>query len=94
MHFNWMLYDLTRTSAHVTPVEFRHWVAAPVPHGSQIAILAAIFMSLFALFAIALLFARRYSIRHPEALGHFYQPIVHERRPSSLGAAAMPATPS
>ncbi|HLI79659.1 MAG TPA: oligosaccharide flippase family protein [Candidatus Binataceae bacterium] len=90
-YFNWMLYDLTRSAAHVTPVEFRHWVAAPVPHGSQIVILAAIFMSLFALFAIALLFARRYSLRHPEALSHFYRPIVHEPRPSSLGAAAMPA---
>ena len=89
-YFNWMLYDLTRSSAHVTPVPFRSWIAAPVPHGPQILILAAIFMSLFALFSAGLLFARRYSIRHPEALSHFYQPIAHERQPSSLGAAALP----
>src|SRR5579862_3824689 len=44
-YFNWMLYDLTRTSAGVAPVLFRDWVAAPVPHGSQILILAAIFTS-------------------------------------------------
>ena len=55
---------------------FRNWTAAPVPHGSQILILAAIFMSLFALFAIALIFVRRYSIRHPEALSHFYRPLA------------------
>ncbi len=89
-YFNWLLYDLTRTSAHITPVPFRKWIAAPVPHGSQILILAAIFMSLFAIFAIALMFVRRYSIKHPEALSHFYRPIAHEPRPSSLGAAALP----
>ena len=89
-YFNWMLYDLARTSAHVAPVPFRNWVAAPVPHGSQILILAAIFMSLFSVFAIALIFVRRYSIRHPEALSHFYRPIAHEPQPSSLGAAALP----
>jgi O-antigen/teichoic acid export membrane protein len=92
-YFNWLLYDLTRTSAHLAPVPFRHWTAAPVPHGSQILILAAIFMSLFALFAVGLLFARRYSLRHPEALRHFYQPISHEPLPSSLGAAAIPIAP-
>jgi len=91
-YFNWILYDLTRTSAGVAPVAFRHWVAAPVPHGSQILILTAIFMSLFAFFAIALLFARRYSMRHPEALGQFYLPVPQEPRPASLGAAAMPRT--
>ncbi len=89
-YFNWLLYDLTRTSAHIPPVPFRKWTAAPVPHGSQILILATVFMSLFAIFAIALTFVRRYSLRHPEALGHFYRPIAHEPRPSSLGAAALP----
>jgi O-antigen/teichoic acid export membrane protein len=89
-YFNWLIYDLTRRSAHVTPVPFRSWTAAPVPHGSQILILAAIFMSLFAVFAIALIFVRRYSLRHPEALSQFYQPIANEPRPWSLGAAALP----
>ncbi len=89
-YFNWMLYDLARTSAQEAPVPFRKWSAAPVPHGSQILILAAIFMSLFSVFAIALIFVRRYSIRHPEALSHFYRPIAHEPQPSSLGAAALP----
>jgi O-antigen/teichoic acid export membrane protein len=92
-YFNWLLYDLTRTSAHVAPVPFRHWTAAPVPHGSQILILATIFMSLFALFAVGLLFARRYSLRHPEALRHFYQPVAHSPLPASLGAAAIPIAP-
>jgi O-antigen/teichoic acid export membrane protein len=89
-YFNWLLYDLTRTAAHITPVPFRSWIAAPVPHGSQILILATIFMSLFGLFAAGLVFARRYSMRHPEALSHFYQPMVPEPQPSSLGAAALP----
>ena len=89
-YFNWMLYDLTRSAAHVRPVPFRDWVASPVPHGSQILILAATFMSLFALFAVALLVVRRYSLHHPEALRQFYQPPVDEPRPASLGAAAMP----
>jgi O-antigen/teichoic acid export membrane protein len=89
-YFNWMLYDLTRTSAQENPVPFRKWTAAPVPHGAQILILAAIFMSLFAFFAVALLFVRRYSLRHPEALSHFYQPLATAPQPSSLGAAAIP----
>ncbi|HVN28437.1 MAG TPA: oligosaccharide flippase family protein [Candidatus Binataceae bacterium] len=89
-YFNWMMYDLTRTAAHITPVAFRHWTAAPVPHGSQIVILAAIFMSLFALFAIALMFVRRYSRRHPEALSQFYLPVARAPIPQSLGAAALP----
>jgi O-antigen/teichoic acid export membrane protein len=89
-YFNWMLYDLTRSAAHITPVAFRHWVAAPVPHGSQIVILGAIFMSLFALFAIALVFVRRYSRNHPETLGQFYRPVARARQPLSLGAAAIP----
>ena len=89
-YFNWMLYDLTRSAAHITPVAFRHWVAAPVPHGSQIAILGAIFMSLFAVFAIALMFVRRYSRKHPEALSQFYQPVARGPQPLSLGAAALP----
>ena len=89
-YFNWLLYDLTRSSAHMAPEPFRRWTAAPVPHGAQILILAAVFMSLFAIFAIALIFVRRYSVRHPEALSQFYQPIAHEPRPSSLGAAALP----
>ncbi len=88
-YFNWLLYDLTRTSAHITPVPFRKWTAAPVPHGSQIVILAAIFMSLFTIFATALIFVRRYSLRHPEALSQFYQPIAREHHPQSLGAAAL-----
>ncbi len=89
-YFNWLLYDLTRTSAQIAPVPFRNWTAAPVPHGSQIVILGAFFMSLFAMFTVALIFVRRYSQRHPEALRHFYQPIAREPRPSSLGAAALP----
>jgi len=88
-YFNWMLYDLTRSAAHIAPAPFSKWTAAPVPHGAQILILAAIFMSLFAIFAVGLIVARRYSMRHPEALAHFYRHAPRTPQPLSLGAAAL-----
>lgn len=89
-YFNWLLYDLTRSAAGQPVMRFGEWRESPVPHGDDIAILAALFLTMFAAFAIALLFARRYSMRHPEALERFYRHSEDEEpMPASLGAAAM-----
>lgn len=89
-YFNWLLYYLTRSSAGVKSASFGQWEESPVPHGHEVAILAAIFLAMFAVFAAGLLFARRYSMRHPEALGHFYRHDGEaEAMPSSLGAATL-----
>ena len=89
-YFNWLFYYLTRTAAHQRPVPFDEWAESPVPHLDDVLILAAVFLSLFAIFAVGLLFARRYSLRHPEAVSKFYRPVEGEPRPTSLGAAALP----
>ncbi len=88
--FNWLLYAMTRESVGVTPVRFGRWVAAPVPGPTAVTILSIIFVGMLLAIALGLIWARRYSKRHPEEVEHFYRPGVQEPKPASLGAAAMP----
>ena len=86
-YFNWLLYAMTREAAGVAPVAYGHWIAAPVIGPLALAILIIIFGAMFAAIVIGVIWARRYSNRHPEEVEHFYH---HKPAPSSLGAAAMP----
>ena len=47
-------------------VAYGDWIASPVPDRAQVRILAAIFLAMFAMFMIAYVLVRRYSLRHPE----------------------------
>ena len=90
-YFNWLLYGMSRTAAGAPVVPYGYWIAAPVPNAPQARILAAIFFSMFAVFVVAYVFVRRYSLRHPELLERFYRLAVAAMgRPASLGAAAAP----
>ncbi len=92
--FNWILYAMTRESAGVAPVRFGRWIAAPVPGPMAVALLTGIFGTMFIAIVIGVIWARRYSKRHPEEIEHFYRPGLVagalEPKPQSLGAAAMP----
>jgi O-antigen/teichoic acid export membrane protein len=88
--FNWLLYAMTRESAGVAPVRYGRWVAAPVPSPLTVAMLIAIFGGTLAAIVIGVIWARRYSKRHPEAVEHFYRSGALDSKPASLGAAAMP----
>ena len=87
-YFNWLLYDLSRAAANRPVTSYADWIASPVPDRRQIFMLAALFSSMFGLFAAAYLTVRRYSLRHPEKLDQFYIPRDSKPRPASLGAAA------
>ncbi len=84
-YFNWLLYDLTRSSAGVRPVAFGVWPESPVPHGPDITVLSLIFLSLSLVLVLSFAVTRRYSMKHPESLQRFY---LRRPRPASLGAAA------
>ncbi|HLI79540.1 MAG TPA: hypothetical protein VKV03_06135, partial [Candidatus Binataceae bacterium] len=88
--FNWLLYAMTRESGGVAPVSYGRWIAAPVPSGLAVALLVFIFGGTFAAIVIGVVWARRYSRRHPEEVEHFYRRAVAEAKPASLGAAALP----
>jgi O-antigen/teichoic acid export membrane protein len=88
--FNWILYAMTRESVGITPVRYGRWIAAPVPSPLATAILVSIFTAALAAIVIGLIWARRYSMRHPEEVEHFYRQGVMAPKPVSLGAAAMP----
>lgn len=88
--FNWILYAMTRESAGVTPVRFGQWIAAPVPGRIAISVLVAIFTTTVLAVVLGALWARRYSLRHPEALHAFYRSQTAHPKPESLGAAAVP----
>ncbi len=95
-YFNWLLYAMSRTAAGVPVVAYGDWIASPVPDRTQIRILAAIFLAMFAMFVVAYVIVRRYSLRHPELLEHFYRSTMAAKpQPASLGAAAAaPAAPA
>ncbi len=95
-YFNWLLYDLSRSSAGVAAASYGSWIGSPVPDTQQIIWLGVIFSAMFAAFVICYIFVRRYSLRHPEQLDQFYLPPKSKApRPASLGAAAaVPAAPS
>ena len=93
-YFNWLLYGMTRMAAGAPVVAYGDWIAAPVPDRPQVRILAAICLTMFAIFLGIYALVRRYSLRHPELLDRFYRPLATipaSPRPLSLGAAA--ATP-
>ncbi|HYL59789.1 MAG TPA: hypothetical protein VEU51_13040, partial [Candidatus Acidoferrales bacterium] len=91
-YFNWLLYGMSRNAASATAVPYGDWIAAPVPDRPQARLLGTIFCSIFAVFIAAYIFVRRYSIRHPELLEHFYRSTsTAAPRPASLGAAAAPS---
>jgi O-antigen/teichoic acid export membrane protein len=90
-YFNWLLYGMTRMAAGAPVVAYGDWIAAPVPDRPQVRILAAICLTMFAIFLGIYALVRRYSLRHPELLDRFYRPRAIAPRPQSLGAAA--ATP-
>jgi O-antigen/teichoic acid export membrane protein len=93
-YFNWLLYGLSRTAAGVPVVSYGDWIASPVPNRAQVRILAAIFLAMFAMFVGAYLIVRRYSLRHPELLEHFYRSTPSAKpQPASLGAAAASPAP-
>ena len=83
-YFNWLLYDLSRTSAGVAAVSYGSWIGSPVPDGRQIVWLGAIFSTMLAVFVLCYIAARRFSLRHPERLEQFYLPA---RRPGPVAAA-------
>jgi O-antigen/teichoic acid export membrane protein len=88
-YFNWLLYAMTRTAAGAPVVAYGDWIAAPVPRRAQVRILAAIFLAMFAMFVLAYVLVRRYSLRRPDLLEHFYRSTAPTRpQPASLGAAA------
>ncbi len=93
--FNWLLYGLSRTAAGVPVVSYGDWIASPVPNRAEVRILAAI-LAMFAMFLGAYLIVRRYSLRHPELLEHFYRSTPSAKpQPAALGAAAAaPAAPA
>jgi O-antigen/teichoic acid export membrane protein len=92
-YFNWLLYGMSRTAAGARVTAYGDWIASPVPDRPQVRILAAIFLTMFAIFLIAYVFVRRYSLRHPELLERFYRSTLSASpRAASLGAAA--AAPS
>src|SRR5580704_4677428 len=94
-YFNWLLYGLSRTAAGVPVVSYGDWIASPVPNRAQVRILAAIFLAMFAMFVGAYLIVRRYSLRHPELLEHFYRSTPSAKpQPASLGAAAAASAPA
>ncbi|HVA81919.1 MAG TPA: hypothetical protein VNF29_13410, partial [Candidatus Binataceae bacterium] len=92
-YFNWLLYDLSRTSAGARAASYGSWIGSPVPDARQIIWMAAIFSAMLVVFVLCYMAARRYSLRHPERLEQFYLPA---RRPSrsaaSVGAAAAAPT--
>ena len=88
--FNWLLYAMTRESAGIAPVRYGYWVAAPVPGPFAKAVLIGIFGVTFGALLVGVLWARRYSNRHPEEVEHFYRRGAAPPQPASLGAAAMP----
>ena len=88
-YFNWLLYAMSRTAAGVPAVAYGDWIASPVPNRAQVRILAALVFAMFAMFVIAYVIVRRYSLRHPELLDHFYRSTPSAKpQPASLGAAA------
>ena len=95
-YFNWLLYAMSRAAAGAPAVAYGDWIASPVPDRAQVRILAAIFFAMFAMFVIAYVIVRRYSLRHPELLEHFYRSTLPAKpQPASLGAAAAtPAAPA
>jgi O-antigen/teichoic acid export membrane protein len=95
-YFNWLLYAMSRAAAGAPTVAYGDWIASPVPDRAQVRILAAIFFAMFAMFVIAYVIVRRYSLRHPELLEHFYRSTLSAKpQPASLGAAAAtPAAPA
>ena len=95
-YFNWLLYAMSRAAAGAPTVAYGDWIASPVPDRAQVRILAAIFFAMFAMFVIAYVIVRRYSLRHPELLEHFYRSTLPAKpQPASLGAAAAtPAAPA
>jgi O-antigen/teichoic acid export membrane protein len=86
--FNWLLYAMTRESIRITPVRFGRWIAAPVPGHLAVALLIGIFGAMLLAILIGAIWARRYSVRHPEAVASFYRPRAAQPPPASLGAAA------
>jgi O-antigen/teichoic acid export membrane protein len=88
-YFNWLLYDLTRTAAGVPVVAYGYWIASPVPDTRQVIWLGVLFVGMFAAFLAAYLAVRRYSLKHPEQIEHFYLPAPPG--PKSVGAAAAPS---
>ncbi len=89
-YFNWLLYDMSRSAAGVAAAPYGSWIGSPVPDTQQIIWLGVIFSTMFAAFVICYVIVRRYSLRHPEQLEHFYLPAKQSSapQPSSLGAAA------
>lgn len=88
-YFNWLLYDLSRSAAGVAATPYGSWIGSPVPDARQIIWLGAIFSAMFGAFVFCYIAVRRYSLRHPEQLEHFYRSArTHGPRPASLGAAA------
>ncbi|MGO9606537.1 MAG: lipopolysaccharide biosynthesis protein [Candidatus Binataceae bacterium] len=85
-YFNWLFYYLTRDVAGIKPVAYGSWIGAPVPHRNDAVIVGAIFTTLLFLFAAAFYFVRRYSLRHPELLDHFYRDRLTPHGGSSRGA--------
>ncbi|HUA34780.1 MAG TPA: hypothetical protein VMA09_14325 [Candidatus Binataceae bacterium] len=91
-YFNWLLYAMSRTAAGAPPTPFGDWIAAPVPDRAQTHTLATIFLTMTALFFVAFVITRRYSMRHPEMLERFYASSAPAApHPQSLGAAAAPS---
>ena len=94
-YFNWLLYAMSRTAAGVPAVAYGDWIASPVPNRAQVRILAALVFAMFAMFVIAYVLVRRYSLRHPELLDHFYRSTPSAKpQPASLGAAAAAPVPA
>ena len=88
-YFNWLLYGMSRMAAGAPVVAYGDWIASPVPTRAQVRILATIFLTMFSIFVIVYVFVRRYSLRHPELLEHFYRSMQSAKpQPASLGAAA------
>jgi hypothetical protein len=84
-YFNWLLYAMSRAAAGAPTVAYGDWIASPVPDRAQVRILAAIFFAMFAMFVIAYVIVRRYSLRHPELLEHFYRSTLSAKpQPASL----------
>lgn len=83
--FNWLLYAMTRESVGITPVRYGYWIAAPVPGPLAKAVLIGIFAITFGALIVGVIWARRYSNRHPEEVEHFYRRGAAPPQPASLG---------
>lgn len=67
-YFNYLIYNLVRRAAGLTPLPFADYPASPVPHTRERLILLGAMALLVVASLLAFLAVRRYSLAHPEIL--------------------------